>query len=835
MRKCIINTLFLCIIGTTVAAQPLGDPLGSGAPLSPPTRALIIGISEYEDPKIPKLRYAHRDANAFYNFLVKQEWVAEKTDARLLTNEQATFGNLLKEFEWLLLESKSGDRAIIYFAGHGDKEKLTGDGLGYLLTYNTTHNNLMQSAAIHLSVLQRIVNKMAINGVNVVLITDACKSGTASGPMPGASDVTANMVRTFSQETMLLSCHPNELSEEGPAWGGGRGVFSYFLIQGLSGKADRNGDGEITVREIEIYVGDQVQKAVDNQLPLAVGDKNRVLAYVTPGKPKPDNQEALADKPIDAPKRGLNAPIEEKDEELEATIASFNEALEAEKLLEPMTECANFYYRNLLNHPKLKDSEKDELKYSLVAALADDSQEVYNKYLQADQEQLANYFKTDPKFSLYPAYLARACELIGKEHYLYETFKVRQLNFQMLVDRVKSSQATGENVKVARERLANQQKELKEYVSNLGSEYDYLQEDPTYFYNDAHTAFQDGNIDEAIAKANKAIYLSPRWAVPYSLLGIIYLNRGDYQQSERYHYKAVEYAVEGNLSYYKYQLSQTLAAQEYYQKAISLLESEKYSNPDFPEYWSALGVNYRMVFKFDEAESHIKKALTYEPQNPEFLYELGATYYAQDQYEKALPYFQMVLNLEPDKNRGICSLSKENIRIIKRMGIRLKTEEELQRQFGSNDDQFELPKDENGGIDVAQLSKWARESFDGQDYQNAEKWYRKVLEIQPDNISAIYELGRVLNNTGQYWETEMLYQNAISKINGKHPLLYIGLGNAQYQQKNFDAAVLSLKKAIEMDYTIAEAHYYLSQVYYEQGRYEEAEEAEQEYKFLKGG
>jgi uncharacterized caspase-like protein len=294
MRKFIINTLLLLTIGASGLAQNPGEALGSGEPLPSPTRALIIGISEYQDAKIPKLRYAHRDANAFYHFLINQEWVTEERNARLLVNEQATFGNLVKEFSWLLEKSEKGDRAIIYFAGHGDKEKLTGDGLGYLLTYNTTHNNLMQSAAIHLSVLQKIVNKMALKGVDVVLITDACKSGTASGPMPGASDVTANMVKTFSQETMLLSCHPNELSEEGPAWGGGRGVFSYFLIEGLSGKADRDRNGEITVREIEIYVGDQVQKAVKNQLPLAVGDKNRVLAYVAPGESQADNPDLAA-------------------------------------------------------------------------------------------------------------------------------------------------------------------------------------------------------------------------------------------------------------------------------------------------------------------------------------------------------------------------------------------------------------------------------------------------------------------------------------------------------------------------------------------------------------
>jgi tetratricopeptide (TPR) repeat protein len=752
----IFLSVFLLFIGGSGFAQDAGEALGSGEPLAPPTRALIIGISEYEDPKIPKLQYSHRDASAFYNFLIQQEWVSDKRDAKLLINEQATFGNLVKEFSWLLEESKEGDRAIIYFAGHGDKEKLTGDGLGYLLTYNTTHNNLMQSAAIHLNVLQKIVNKMALKGVDVILITDACKSGTASGPMPGASDVTANMVKTFSNETMLLSCHPDEFSEEGKAWGDGRGVFSYFLIEGLAGKADRDGNGEITVREIEIYVGDQVSKAVRNQLPLAVGDKKRVLAYVTPGAPQPDNINNTTYEPVASTSRGLDAPIEEEDDELQEEVKKFNALLEKEQLLEPMTNCANAYYRKLINHPKLTASEKDELKYSFVAALTDDSQEVYNKYTQADQTQLANYYKSDSRFSLYPAYLARACELLGEEHYLYETFKLRQLNFQTLVDRVKSTAATGTEAAAARERFMVQQKELNDFVANLDEESNYLQEDPTYYYNEAYVAFTNQNAEKAIADAKKAIELSPSWAVPYNLLGMIYYNKGDFQQSEEFHSKAVELADKGNLSYYKFQLAQALSLQKKHQESIEILESEKSSDPNFAEYWYWLGSTYYLNQQFEKAEPYLKKALEFEPFNPKYLFDFGANYYFNNRYAEALPYFQAVLRLETDPNRDIYKWSQDNIAVIQSSGIDLITEDEIYALLNSNNTAPELPLDQYGNVDVNELFNWAFESFSKGNYQDAEKWYRKVLEYQPDYISAIYNLGLVLINTGRFREAEAL-------------------------------------------------------------------------------
>ncbi len=59
-------------------------------------------------------------------------------------------------------------------------------------------------------------------------------------------------------EVKILSCQPTEFSLEGEQWGGGRGVFSYHLVDGLAGLADRNGDGQVSVGEINRYLGQHV-------------------------------------------------------------------------------------------------------------------------------------------------------------------------------------------------------------------------------------------------------------------------------------------------------------------------------------------------------------------------------------------------------------------------------------------------------------------------------------------------------------------------------------------------------------------------------------------------
>ena len=49
----------------------------------------------------------------------------------------------------------------------------------------------------------------------------------------------------------IMASRPGELSYEGPEYGGGHGVFSYYLLKALSGAADENKDGKVTKEEVE--------------------------------------------------------------------------------------------------------------------------------------------------------------------------------------------------------------------------------------------------------------------------------------------------------------------------------------------------------------------------------------------------------------------------------------------------------------------------------------------------------------------------------------------------------------------------------------------------------
>ena len=248
------------------------------------TRAVVVGISDYQDPAIPDLKYADRDAAAFAAWLQSPAGGnIPKENILLHTNKAATNAQMILSLDWLIIESKAGDRAFIYFSGHGDVETKTFNQLGFLLLHDSPARSY-KAGAYSLYYLQDIISTLSLHKkARVTVITDACHAGKLAGTSIGGPAATAqNLSRQFANEVKILSCQPDEYSLEGEQWGGGRGVFSWHLIDGLTGLADKNSDNAINLFEIGRYLEDAVpaETAPLSQLPMTVGDRQTVLTHV---------------------------------------------------------------------------------------------------------------------------------------------------------------------------------------------------------------------------------------------------------------------------------------------------------------------------------------------------------------------------------------------------------------------------------------------------------------------------------------------------------------------------------------------------------------------------
>lgn len=119
----------------------------------------------------------------------------------------------------------------------------------------------------------------------VVLIADACHAGAigwAADPakpseLQGALEAMGAPDRNVLK---LLASRSREQSFEDARWGGGHGVFTFALLNGLGGAAERTADGVIRAGELLDYVSRVVpeQGTVARQNPRVAGNFEGSLA-----------------------------------------------------------------------------------------------------------------------------------------------------------------------------------------------------------------------------------------------------------------------------------------------------------------------------------------------------------------------------------------------------------------------------------------------------------------------------------------------------------------------------------------------------------------------------
>jgi len=100
-------------------------------------------------------------------------------------------------------------------------------------------------------------------------------------------------------------------------------------------------------------------------------------------------------------------------------------------------------------------------------------------------------------------------------------------------------------------------------------------------------------------------------------------------------------------------------------------------------------------------------------------------------------------------------------------------------------------------------------------------WYRKNLEIQPENAAALRNLGLVLQTQGKLDKAVATYQKAVT-IKSDFAVAHFNLGNALIAQGKLDEALSSFQKAASIKADFAEAHCNLGNTLLDLGRLDEA-------------
>lgn len=259
------------------------NPPANASVAVPRGYALIVGIANYKNlPEKSQLQFSERDADAMYSILISPEggnFHAE--NVHRLTGAKATLANLKQELEvWLPSVAKDDDRVVIYFAGHG----FIKDSRAYLAPYDLDPANI-PSTGYPMDELASVAGSK-IHARNKVLITDSCHSG-AIAPDPDAQAYNKRLLDLSTSMFSLTASRDRERSFESADWGGGHGIFTYYVVKGLEGEADENGDGIVTADELADYTYRNVREATKGQQNPTSDrgsfDPNLLLAYLPSG------------------------------------------------------------------------------------------------------------------------------------------------------------------------------------------------------------------------------------------------------------------------------------------------------------------------------------------------------------------------------------------------------------------------------------------------------------------------------------------------------------------------------------------------------------------------
>lgn len=467
------------------------------------TYALIVGVAKYQHPSIKHLKYADDDAIAFKRMLMSPAGGHVKPEnIKCFINDSATTINIGSSFSWIVNSPKSGDRVIFYFSGHGDA---VDPELVYLLTYdaNGSDPNLYEYTAIDMHKIKNMIKKLRIKGVEVVLITDACRSNELSDMSTSTMYAFKSIMNSETDEIRFTSASANQNSTEDLRWGNGHGVFTYYLLQGWMGMANENDDNEITAGELFRYVTKKVKDATyDNsakktmQTPSTCCSDHEDIVLATIDAETLKRLKEIEDQVVvtdDVFAYVTTKSGSDNYDEDTATMRIYNllvGAIADKKILQPKNESALYYYNQLKKVAKGKPIFYDG-ESELLAALNVSGQRVLTDFLNGNGSTInSTSFKSAYEFVM------TGLSIIDKEDPNYKSLKVKALFLESQYLMFKSS---------------TRQLALQKVDSAIT-----MQPKAAYLYYSKGIIYKKYlNYDTAITYFNKASSLAPSWPAPY--------------------------------------------------------------------------------------------------------------------------------------------------------------------------------------------------------------------------------------------------------------------------------------------------------------------------------
>ncbi len=791
----IVFLLFLLSAGS-LSAQ-VGPPKPRDTTITgPQTFALIMSVSKYKYVK--PLEYAVSDAEMFRNFLKSPSGGSLKDDnIYYLADETATSANFqVKGPAWLKAKKlQKGDRLFIYLAGHGDA---IDENLFFYLPYDCNpagdKNNYQISAIPMLNIKLNIIAKEARKGVDVFLVMDACRTGDQlPGGVEGSSFFSTAISEVRVGEIIMLASQSGQRSWEDPNLGGGHGLFTWYLVDGLSGMADSMGtpDSKVTVEELKKYVDKYVpviaaKQFKNKQEPYFFSEvQDKVVSTVDPAYLKKwmENRKKSGGGNSFRGNGRRRISAAARDTAIMEAYNLFNSAVKESRLIG--RNSAEYYYDLMAkNYPN--DSYTTDAQSTLAVEFINFAQSKINLYLDCKDpaaiQKMRSQIDEDEKTDEVDASLDRMEKVARLEFSEVGTMLEKAINIvkeddpdfaKSLMGRMYFFKARGYFGR------GKGQVEINKAFDYAYTAYSTEKNAAYVLQTIAALHLDNKKPDSAVIYAKRAIQMAPKWRYPYLTLAYCYkiLNKPD--SAIRYYRKGIELNP-GNsdayvdLGHYFYSLSKADSALSNYEKALALDPSNAYASNN-------IGWIYHDRKSFDKSIAYFKRAILADSKLISAYNGLSKTFFENGQFDSARIYYSQAFANYKDKS--IVNVYIGNFyRDLK--------------QYDSAKVYYRMATELDSNYEEA-FNNLGRASFFLKQYDSANFFYRNALNINPYSAFALLNIGLVHKELKKADSTFYYFEQAV-KMDPGNPSILNNIGAIYADDKNYDTAKLYFRKALQI-------------------------------------
>ena len=161
----------------------------------------------------------------------------------------------------------------------------------------------------------------------------------------------------------------------------------------------------------------------------------------------------------------------------------------------------------------------------------------------------------------------------------------------------------------------------------------------------AHNHWKLGNDGSAIIHFTRCMDIRKDTIDPYIDLGLLYLERGRFTDSENICRRGLR-IEEAPMLYYI--IGRTYLARQNFQKARENFEKANSLDPMFYMSYNELGIALMNLGRVGEANTAFTVANSINPRNSQILNNLGVSYESMGNKKSAISAFEKALKLEPD-------------------------------------------------------------------------------------------------------------------------------------------------------------------------------------------